>query len=275
VYCSAACALACALRSSILASPKMMYVSDAGLLNTSGFWMTNRICAAPRAASAAPAAHAVGAAPALPPSPAGAGAHVLALLYRHARHARHGLDAQLGHRLARLLLAAALLAARAGRAVVCAPGARAASGAPAPRHLGTAPHQCRDRLGTAASHGRAAACRSSRQHKYTGGVQSAVAGTPRALPGSARGASRGRAPPSSPSSAASSSSLLRSESSLSMSCRARPGHARRPHGAASEVGLQEAGSAHLHVVGLQLRPRHTGTHALTPPLWRTSEWSSL
>jgi len=131
--------------------------------------------------------------------------------------------------------------------------------------LGTALHRCRDRLGSAASHGRAVACRSSRQHKCTGGVQSAVAGTPGALPGSARVASRGRAPPSSPSSAASSSSLLRSESSLSMSCRARPGHARRRHGAASEVGLQEPGSAHLHVVGLQLRPRHTGTRALTPP----------
>ncbi len=43
--CSAACDCACALRSSIFASPKMMYVSEAGLLNTSGAWMTNRICA--------------------------------------------------------------------------------------------------------------------------------------------------------------------------------------------------------------------------------------
>lgn len=42
--CSAAWALACALRSSIFASPNTIYVSDAGLLKTSGFWMTNRIC---------------------------------------------------------------------------------------------------------------------------------------------------------------------------------------------------------------------------------------
>ena len=43
--CSAAWALAWAVRSSIFASPKTTYVSEAGLLNTSGFWMTNRICA--------------------------------------------------------------------------------------------------------------------------------------------------------------------------------------------------------------------------------------
>eukprot|EP01102_Stenamoeba_stenopodia_P018432 TRINITY_DN675_c0_g1_i4.p1 TRINITY_DN675_c0_g1~~TRINITY_DN675_c0_g1_i4.p1 ORF type:complete len:125 (+),score=31.07 TRINITY_DN675_c0_g1_i4:345-719(+) len=34
----------CEARSSILASPKMMYVSDAGSLKTSGFVITKRIC---------------------------------------------------------------------------------------------------------------------------------------------------------------------------------------------------------------------------------------
>ena len=42
--CSAACDCALALVSSILASPKMMCVSLAGLLNTSGLEITNRIC---------------------------------------------------------------------------------------------------------------------------------------------------------------------------------------------------------------------------------------
>ena len=42
--CSAAADCAWADRSSIFASPKTMYVSLAGLLNTSGFAMTNRIC---------------------------------------------------------------------------------------------------------------------------------------------------------------------------------------------------------------------------------------
>lgn len=42
--CSAAADCACADRSSIFASPNTMYVSLAGLLNTSGLAMTNRIC---------------------------------------------------------------------------------------------------------------------------------------------------------------------------------------------------------------------------------------
>mmetsp|Transcript_18281 Transcript_18281/g.46772 ORF Transcript_18281/g.46772 Transcript_18281/m.46772 type:complete len:203 (-) Transcript_18281:23-631(-) len=41
--CSAACDWAWAERSSILASPKIMYVSEAGDLKTSGFWMTKRM----------------------------------------------------------------------------------------------------------------------------------------------------------------------------------------------------------------------------------------
>lgn len=40
----AACDCAAADKSSILASPKMMYVSLAGLLNTSGLLITNKIC---------------------------------------------------------------------------------------------------------------------------------------------------------------------------------------------------------------------------------------
>ena len=42
--CSAAADCACAERSSIFASPNTMYVSLAGLLNTSGLAMTKRIC---------------------------------------------------------------------------------------------------------------------------------------------------------------------------------------------------------------------------------------
>lgn len=48
--------------------------------------------------------------------------HVFALLYSDTRHAWHRLDAQLRHCLPRLLLAAALLAARPRSPVVCAKG---------------------------------------------------------------------------------------------------------------------------------------------------------
>lgn len=43
-HCCCARTCAAADRSSILASPKMMYVSEAGLLNTSGVLITNKIC---------------------------------------------------------------------------------------------------------------------------------------------------------------------------------------------------------------------------------------
>ena len=116
VYCSAACALACALRSSILASPKMMYVSDAGLLKTSGFWMTKRICAHPHLLSLCFSSKST------KHGTQAQSAHVFALLYGDSRHARHRLDAQLCHCLPGLLLAAALLAARPRSPVVCAAG---------------------------------------------------------------------------------------------------------------------------------------------------------
>jgi hypothetical protein len=37
-----------------LASPKMMYVSEAGLLNTSGWLITNKICSSRQHATGAP-----------------------------------------------------------------------------------------------------------------------------------------------------------------------------------------------------------------------------